>query len=391
MTGRDILVSALRDRLRSVVDPELGLDVVELGMIGEISVDEHGIATVPVALTTSGCPRRAQIKSEVQLAAQGLSGITAVRVPMSEMSPQAKSLAMNRARQRAQSRATGGQNSPRTRIVAVASGKGGVGKSSVTANLSLALALRGLRVGLMDADVSGFSIPHLLAAFGPLRVERGRIQPHSVPVGSGGVEVMSIGLLAESDRALMWRGLMQNRAVQHFIEDVDWGNLDYLVIDTPPGTADIHMGLARLLPQTQVLLVTTPGEAAEVIAGRAGDLAARHSLRIIGVVENMSYFLCRHGDRYQLFGAGGGERLAQALDVPLVARIPLDPAIAEGSNTGQPVALDPSQPAAAIFTELARELALKLAPPLMDTDCTARLIESLEAALGPLESGPSSA
>ncbi len=226
------------------------------------------------------------------------------------------------------------------RVLAVSSGKGGVGKSSVTVNLAVALAQRGLVVGLLDADIWGFSVPRLLGMQGELTAEGKKIVPLEKPVGPGLLKVVSMGFLADEESAIMWRGLILNRAVQQFLEDVRWGELDYLLIDMPPGTGDIQMGLARMLPRTEVLVVTTPPLAAQKVAARAADMARKGHLRVAGVIENMSAFTCDHGTSYPLFGAGGGERLAAEIGVPLVGTVPLHPDMAAAGDAGTPVALD---------------------------------------------------
>ena len=210
-------------------------------------------------------------------------------------------------------------------MLAIASGKGGVGKSSVTVNLAVALAARGLVVGILDADIWGFSVPRLLGMEGDVEAREGKMIPLERPVGTGTLRVLSMGFLADEEQAIMWRGLVLNRAVQQFLQDAHWGDLDYLLIDLPPGTGDIQMGLARLLPRTELLVVTTPPVAAQKVAARAADMARRGYLRVAGVIENMSDFTCEHGTTYALFGSGGGERLARGLGVPLVGSIPLAP------------------------------------------------------------------
>ena len=205
---------------------------------------------------------------------------------------------------------------PTTRVLAVASGKGGVGKSSISVNLAVALARRGLVVGLLDADIWGHSVPRLLGLDGVVHAEKGKMIPLERPVGAGLLKVISMGFLSGEDEAIMWRGLMLNRAVQHFLEDVRWGGIDYLVIDLPPGTGDVQMGLARMIPRTEVLVVTTPNKAAQAVAGRAADMARKGHIRVAGVIENMSAFTCGHGETYEIFGSGGGRRLAEQIGVP---------------------------------------------------------------------------
>src|SRR6202023_1705665 len=200
---------------------------------------------------------------------------------------------------------------PTTRVLAIASGKGGVGKSSITVNLAVALARRGLTVGILDADIWGFSVPRLLGMEGGVEARQGKMVPLEKPVGRGVVRVLSMGFLADEEQAIMWRGLVLNRAVQQFLQDAHWGDIDYLLIDLPPGTGDVQMGLARLLPRTEMLVVTTPPLAAQKVAARAADMARKGYLRVAGVIENMSDFTCEHGTSYALFGSGGGARRAR--------------------------------------------------------------------------------
>ena len=220
------------------------------------------------------------------------------------------------------------------RVIAIASGKGGVGKSSVTVNLAVALARRGLTVGVLDADIWGFSVPRLLGMTGEVEARDKKMVPLERRVGDGTLRVLSMGFLADEDSAIMWRGLILNRAVQQFLEDVHWGDLDYLLIDMPPGTGDIQMGLARMLPRTEVIVVTTPPVAAQKVAARTADMARKGYLRVAGVIENMSDFVCEHGTSYALFGSGGGARLAADVGVPLIGQIPLHPSVAAGGDAG---------------------------------------------------------
>jgi ATP-binding protein involved in chromosome partitioning len=371
---------AIRNALRGVIDPELGDNIVDLGMLQRIDTDSANRVAITVALTTAGCPLRAQLMNDVKTRVGTLPGVQAVRVHFGEMTSEQKRDVMSRARRKAQ------ENAPETtipatcRIVAIASGKGGVGKSSVTVNLTALLAQRGLTVGVLDADIGGFSIPRMLGISGDVVARtaesgKARFAPLEQEIGSGVVKVVSMGSItgAEENEAIMWRGFMLNRAVQHFIEDVDWGALDYLLIDMPPGTADIQMGLARMLPRTDVIIVTTPALAAQQVAARAADMARKGHLRVAGVIENMSATIGPDGSRHAVFGEGGGERLAQQLGVDLLGSIPLDPAVSAGGDLGDPAALaEPNSPAAAAFALLADRIVTDTVPPVELAVCSIR-------------------
>ena len=368
----------VRDVLRAVIDPELGDNIVDLGMVGDIAISD-GKVSVGVALTIAGCPLRAQIERDVTSSIEALDGVSAVEVVISMMDADQKALVMQRARSVARDRATD-TISPTTSILAIASGKGGVGKSSITTNLAVALAQRGLTVGILDADIWGFSIPRLVGLSGPVEAKKGKMQPVEVSCGSGRLKVLSMGFLADEDRAIMWRGLVLNRAVQQFVEDADWGQLDYLLVDLPPGTGDVAMGLVKVLPRAQLLVVTTPPVAAQQVAHRAADMARRGYLPVAGVIENMSAFICDHGTSYALFGSGGGQRLADQLKVPLLASIPIHPDMAAGGDAGTPSA-GGSGPLAAVFAQLAERVVTDIAPPISMTGCSARLLDAMEEAV----------
>jgi len=373
------------DLLRGVIDPELGSDVVDLGMARKAEVHQDGTVTVTVALTTAGCPLRAQLQSDVKARVGSAPGVRDVRLEWTEMTPEQKAHAMSRARWNARESAPPTAVPAATRVLAISSGKGGVGKSSVTVNLAAALAAQGRAVGVLDADIGGFSVPRMLGLEGRLAGATGerKIVPHANPVGAGRLEVVSMGLLADrEDSALMWRGLMQNRALQHFLEDVRWGELDDLLVDMPPGTGDVGMGLARMLPRAEVVLVTTPALAAQQVAARAADMARKTYLRVVGVVENMASFTCEHGTTYPLFGTGGGDALAAEVGAPLLASIPLEASVAAGGDSGSPVALG-SGPAAEAFRALARRLVDEAPAAEAMAGCSARMLDRVEAALGP--------
>ena len=376
----------LRLLLRGVIDPELGSDIVELGMVRDATIDDAGAVTVTIALTTSGCPLRAQIQRDIRSRVGSAPGVTSVSIEWTEMTQAEKSRAMERARFNVSQRPEDTSVGPSTKVVLVASGKGGVGKSSVTANLAAALADRGLKVGVLDADVWGFSIPRMLGVNGrlggKLDGERKVMTPIEREIGDGVVRIVSMGFLVEDEEtALMWRGLMLNRGVQHFLQDVEWGDdLDYLLVDMPPGTGDVQMGVAKLVPRAEVIVVTTPAVAAQKVAIRAVSMARKSFLRVAGVVENMSAFTCDHGDSYALFGAGGGQTLADDAGVPLLGQIPIEPLVSAGGDAGQPEVLGDS-PAAQAFRDLAEHLVTEAIPPAELAGCSARMLEAAVAAL----------
>jgi ATP-binding protein involved in chromosome partitioning len=371
----------VRDALRAVVDPELGADIVDLGMVTAVRFPEPGAVEVEVALTVAGCPLRTQISQDVETHLLALDQVRRVSVTTGVMDADQRKAVMARARLLAQDPAPVTDIPDTTRVLAIASGKGGVGKSSITVNLAVALARRGLTVGVLDADIWGFSVPRLLGMSGEVEARDKKMVPLELPVGDGLLRVLSMGFLADEESAIMWRGLVLNRAVQQFLEDVHWGDLDYLLIDMPPGTGDIQMGLARMLPRTEVLVVTTPPVAAQKVAARTADMARKGYLRVAGVIENMSDFTCEHGTTYALFGSGGGDRLAADIGVPLVGRVPLHPSVAAGGDAGSPVALDEGQPLAAVFADIAEEVVSRVAPLVDMQSCSARLVERVAAAV----------
>ena len=381
----------VRGVLAGVIDPELHASIVDLGMVEDARVADDGRVTVKVVLTTAGCPLRAQIKRDVQSKVLGLPGVTEVKVEYGEMNQAQKSAAMQRARFNAREQAAPTEVPSTTRVLAIASGKGGVGKSSVTVNLAAALAARGFTVGVLDADIWGFSVPRMLGVDGRLGGEDGKITPHVVTVPGTGepdgtrkpdgtLKVVSMGFLVDDEgTALMWRGLILTKAVEQFLTDVRWGPMDYLLVDMPPGTGDVQMGLARMLPQAEMLVVTTPALAAQKVAVRVADMARRSYMKVVGVVENMSELVLPDGSRHIVFGAGGGAALAAEVDAPLVARIPLEAAVSAGGDEGKPVVLShPDGEAARAFTALAARIADELLPPIEMAGCSARMLDLLD-------------
>jgi ATP-binding protein involved in chromosome partitioning len=372
--------------LRGVIDPELGSDIVDLGMARGAEVADDGSVEVTLALTTAGCPLRAQLQHDVVARVESLPGVSDVRLRWTEMTAEQRASAMAKARWNITQRPENTSVPLAAKVILIASGKGGVGKSSVTVNLAAALAARGLTVGVLDADIWGFSVPRMLGVEGRLSgaAHEGKKQmlPIERRIGDGVVRVVSMGFLVDSEETpLMWRGLMLNRGVQHFLQDVRWGDdLDYLLIDMPPGTGDVQMGVAKLLPRAEVIVVTTPARAAQKVAERAVGMARKSYLRVAGVVENMSAFQCEHGGTYALFGEGGGEQLAHDAGVPLLGAVPLEPSVSAGGDTGVPVATGEG-PAAEAFRAIADHIREEAVPLAAMAGCSARMLDAAVAAL----------
>jgi ATP-binding protein involved in chromosome partitioning len=347
------------DALRSVVDPELRRDIVELGMVRSLEVHPNGVVDVTVSLTTPGCPIRNHFQTAVTSAIRELEGVSGVNLSFDVLSD-AEKQALGRKLGRAS--LPEGALAQVANVICIGSGKGGVGKSSVTANLAAALAAEGKRVGVLDADVWGYSQPRMLG----LGAERPRVSAERklIPLTThDGIKVMSIGFFIEQDAAVVWRGPMLHKALQQFLEDVDWGQLDYLLIDLPPGTGDVSMTLAQLLPDAKFAIVTTPQPVAQKVARRSAEMASKLKLEIAGVIENMSGFVTPGGERFQIFGEGGGQLLAEELEVPLLAKVPLTMALRESSDSGVPLVFsNPDDPAAQAICHAARGL-VALMPP----------------------------
>ena len=360
------------DALRPVQDPELHRSVVDLGMVREITIDGTHVNVV-VALTIAGCPLRAEIDRRVREAVVELDGVESAQPEFTVMTDEERAkvrefMQGNPAGTAGSQAASGhaeGRTIPfadpasKTRVLLIASGKGGVGKSSVTTNLSVALAQRGHSVGVIDADVWGFSIPRMLGIDRPPVV----IDSMLVPPDAHGVRCISMGFFAEEDQAVIWRGPMLHKALEQFLTDVFWDEPDYLLVDLPPGTGDISISMAQFLPRAEVYVVTTPQPVAQKVAQRAASMADTVNLEVKGVIENMAWFTGDDGKRYELFGAGGGQELATKVGAPLLGQIPLTPALREGADDGRPlVATDPSSEAGAVFAKLAETIAVDLAP-----------------------------
>jgi ATP-binding protein involved in chromosome partitioning len=344
----------ITEALKSVIDPELRRSIVELDMVRSIAVhDATGVVDITVSLTTPGCPIRGHFQTAVAQSVGTLEGVSGVNVDFDVLNDQQKGALQQKL---GRGSLPEGALAQVSNVICVGSGKGGVGKSTLTANLAAALRAEGKTVGVLDADVWGYSQPRMLgigAAKPKVSGER-KILPH---VSAEGVKVMSIGFFLDEDAAVVWRGPMLHKALQQFLEDVDWGELDYLLVDLPPGTGDVSMTLAQLLPQAKFLIVTTPQPAAQKVARRSAEMANKVRLEIAGVVENMSGFTTPGGERFQLFGEGGGQLLADELDVPLLGKVPLTMPLREQADVGAPlVTTDPDDPAAVAIRQTASGL-----------------------------------
>jgi ATP-binding protein involved in chromosome partitioning len=341
----------VREALRSVIDPELRRNIVELGMVRSIELGEDGQVAVTVSLTTPGCPIRSHFQRAVAEQVGQLEGVKGVSVAFDVLSQEEKAGLQQRL---GRGTLPAGALAQVKNVICVASGKGGVGKSTTTANLAAALFAEGKSAAALDADVWGYSIPRMLGVHGkPMVSAERKIIPL---VAHGGLKVMSIEFFLEGrDQAITWRGPMLHKALRQFLEDVDWGELDYLLIDLPPGTGDVSMSLAQLIPQAKFVIVTTPQPAAQKVAQRAAETALRYNLEILGVIENMSGFTTPSGERFTIFGEGGGQQLADELDVPLLGKVPLQEELRVAADEGEPLVLrDPSAPASQALFHAAR-------------------------------------
>jgi ATP-binding protein involved in chromosome partitioning len=357
----------ITEALKAVIDPELRRSIVELGMVRSVEIADDGQVDVVVSLTTPGCPIRSHFQNAVAERVGELEGVTRVGVGFDVLSNEEKGrIQQSLGRQRLPEGALARVKN----VVCVASGKGGVGKSTMTANLAAALQAEGHSAGALDCDVYGYSIPRMLGVNSKPEVNAER---KIVPLtGPGGVKVMSIGFFLEENAAVVWRGPMLHKAIQQFLEDVDWEDLDYLLLDLPPGTGDVSMTLAQLLPQAKILIVTTPQPAAQSVARRAAEMAEKVDLELLGAIENMSAFTGPDGKRVTIFGEGGGQLLADELDIPLLGKVPLSEELREHADAGSPLVLErPDAPAAQAIRDAARgivaatpqELPVMQAPP----------------------------
>jgi ATP-binding protein involved in chromosome partitioning len=354
---------AVRQALSKVHDPEIHRPITELGMVKDVSIGSDGAVAVTVYLTVQGCPMRETITQRVQSAVTDVEGVRSVDVELDVMSDEQRTALRKQLR--------GDSEEPRipfaepgslTRVYCVASGKGGVGKSSVTVNLAVAMAQRGLSVGVVDADIYGHSVPRMLGVSGkPTQVDKMIMPPQAHDV-----KVISIGMFTPGNSPVVWRGPMLHRALQQFLSDVFWGDLDILLLDLPPGTGDIALSTAQLMPNAELLVVTTPQQAAAEVAERAGAIALQTRQRLAGVVENMSWMQLPDGQRMEIFGSGGGQTVSDALsralgaEVPLLGQVPLDPRLRESGDDGRPLVLDsPDSPASLVLTDVAKRLSTR--------------------------------
>ena len=355
MTKEQILKS-----LESVIDPELRRSIVELDMVRSIEIGASGVIDVTVSLTTPACPIRGHFQTSVAQAVSALEGVTHVNVYFDVLTDTQKAALQQKL---GRGSLPDGALAQVSNVMCIGSGKGGVGKSTLTANLAAALTAEGKHVGILDADVWGYSIPRMYG----LGATRPPVSPERkiLPLEAHGVKVMSIGFFLEEDAAVVWRGPMLHKALTQFLQDVAWGTLDYLLIDLPPGTGDVSMTLAQLLPQAQFVIVTTPQPTAQKVARRSAEMANKVSLEICGVIENMSSFATPDGERYAIFGEGGGQDLADELDVPLLGKVPLTMPLREHADSGTPLVLeDPDDPAAQAIRHAARGLVAMAPMPL---------------------------
>jgi len=340
----------ITEKLRAVIDPELRRSIVELGMVRSIEVGEGGRIEIVVSLTTAGCPIRSHFEQAVAKQVSELDGVTEVAVSFDVLSEEEKG---NLQQTLGRGKLPQGALAQVKNVICVASGKGGVGKSTMTANLAAALNAEGHPAGALDCDVYGYSIPRMLGVAGKPDVNAERkILPMET---ASGVKAMSIGFFVEENAAVVWRGPMLHKAIQQFLEDVAWGELEYLLLDLPPGTGDVSMTLAQLLPQAKFAIVTTPQPAAQSVARRGAEMAAKFDLELLGVIENMSGFTTPDGQRFTIFGEGGGQLLADELDIPLLGKVPLSEALRVHADAGTPlVTADPDAPASQAIRQAAR-------------------------------------
>ncbi len=361
--------------LSSVYDPELGVNIVDLGMVKDVVFDNSEI-TIKLALTIADCPMRNQIESEITRKLELIEGVESINIETTAMDQKDRSALMEKARKKARENAEPTKINPRTRVIAIGSGKGGVGKSTLSTNIALGLSKQGFQTGLLDADIWGFSIPRLLGIEGRIEANEEKMM---IPLEMENLKIISTGLITENeDTALMWRGLMLSKALEQFLTGVEWGDLDYLIIDLPPGTGDIQMALSRLLPQAELIVVTTPQLMAQKVATRVADMAKRSFIPLLGVIENMSYFENNEGKKYTIFGDGGGDNLAKQFGLDVLAKIPISEDTNSDADSGAPLLLQQKDsPTKLALQKLVKTISEKL-PPIEDESCTGRLAKVFE-------------
>lgn len=344
MLAREDILNALKD----VVDPEIGINIVDLGMVKDVKIDD-GKVTIDVNLTVAGCPLHSTIKQDIVDAVRGIDGVKEVEVNFGVMSQEEREELTRKLHPQKEFQFQS------ARVIAVGSGKGGVGKSTVTVNLAIALAKQGYKVGLIDADIVGFSVSRMMGISGkrPMVIGEDTILPLEVH----GIKVISMGSFADEDMPIIWRGPLLAGALEQFLNDVMWGDLDFLLLDLPPGTGDIPLTVMQKIPQAELILVTTPQAAASHVAGRLAFMAQKTQIKLLGIIENMAYFECPNcGEKHYIFGKGATEELAEELKTRILGSIPLDVKVRERSDEGRPIALD-DEPVAYIYQDIAKRIA----------------------------------
>ena len=350
MEKEKIDTELVMSRLRDVNDPELNRSIVELGMVEKVEA-KKGRLTIKIKLTISGCPLKKRIQDDIEKAVSDIPGVEEVKIEFSTMTDEERKNLIKQLKGKDPSESFARKNVKN--VILVASGKGGVGKSTVTINLAAVVAQKGFKVGILDADIYGFSIPRMMGARGKPTV----IDNTIIPLEVHGIKVISMGFFIDESESVIWRGPLVHKAVTQFLSDVYWDNLDYLFIDLPPGTGDVALSLAQTVPGVNSILVTTPQPGAYMVASRIGQLVDKFDIKMIGVVENMSYFLAPDGNKEYIFGVGGGTELSERMNIPLLGQIPLETAIREGGDLGKPIAFsDNSTPAAAEFGKIAEKV-----------------------------------
>ena len=348
MEKEKIDTELVMSRLRDVNDPELNRSIVELGMVEKVEA-KKGRLTIKIKLTISGCPLKKRIQDDIEKAVSDIPGVEEVKIEFSTMTDEERKNLIKQLKGKDPSESFARKNVKN--VILVASGKGGVGKSTVTINLAAVVAQKGFKVGILDADIYGFSIPRMMGARGKPTV----IDNTIIPLEVHGIKVISMGFFIDESESVIWRGPLVHKAVTQFLSDVYWDNLDYLFMDLPPGTGDVALSLAQTVPGVNSILVTTPQPGAYMVASRIGQLVDKFDIKMIGVVENMSYFLAPDGKKEYIFGIGGGTELSERMNIPLLGQIPLETAIREGGDLGKPIAFsDNSTPAAEEFNKIAK-------------------------------------